>query len=56
MGKQAFFTVGSTKFDDLVRQMDTDDVAEALTKRGFSKLVMQVCRALLLRRVRQTTE
>lgn len=40
----AFLTVGSTKFEALVRAADTEEVARALTNRGFDKLVLQVRR------------
>ncbi|KAK1929926.1 UDP-N-acetylglucosamine transferase subunit ALG13 [Phytophthora citrophthora] len=38
----AFVTVGTTKFDALVRALDTDACLSALTARGFTSLRMQI--------------
>lgn len=38
----AFVTVGTTKFDDLIRAVDTREVADTLRERGYNRLVMQV--------------
>jgi beta-1,4-N-acetylglucosaminyltransferase len=40
--KLAFVTVGTTKFDDLIRALDTDACLEALAARGFSRVLMQI--------------
>jgi beta-1,4-N-acetylglucosaminyltransferase len=37
-----FVTVGTTKFDALIKAMDRHEVANALTKKGYSKLIMQM--------------
>jgi UDP-N-acetylglucosamine transferase subunit ALG13 len=39
--KTALVVVGTTKFDDLVRGVDSVEVLEALRDQGFSKLVVQ---------------
>uniref|UniRef100_A0A7S0MXJ1 Glycosyl transferase family 28 C-terminal domain-containing protein n=1 Tax=Cryptomonas curvata TaxID=233186 RepID=A0A7S0MXJ1_9CRYP len=41
MGKIAFVTVGTTKFDALVKALDTDFVQQALVAQGFSTLLIQ---------------
>lgn len=41
-GKLAFVTVGTTKFDALIRALDTDACLEALVARGFSCVLMQI--------------
>ncbi len=38
----AFVTVGTTKFDELIRAVDTREVADALQSHGYDRLVMQV--------------
>jgi hypothetical protein len=40
-GKRVFATVGTTKFDELVAALDTEEVQEALRDQGFSTLVVQ---------------
>lgn len=40
-GKRVFATVGTTKFDELVASLDTEEVQEALRDQGFSTLVVQ---------------
>ena len=40
-GKRVFATVGTTKFDELVAALDTEEVQEALWDQGFSTLVVQ---------------
>lgn len=39
-----FVTVGTTCFDSLVRAVDTDEVKEALLKKGYTHLVIQMGR------------
>jgi beta-1,4-N-acetylglucosaminyltransferase len=39
--KCVFVTVGSTKFDDLTRAVLSSEVLDALSDRGFNKLVLQ---------------
>ena len=41
-GQTAFVTVGSTKFDALIRAVDDMEVVAALQRRGFSQLVIQL--------------
>ena len=41
VGKRVFATVGTTKFDELVAALDTEEVQEALWDQGFSTLVVQ---------------
>lgn len=41
--RTVFLTVGSTRFEELVKAADTDNFAAALRSRGCMKLVMQVC-------------
>ena len=41
-GKRAFVTVGTTKFDALIKAMDSLAVADELAVQGFSDLIMQV--------------
>ena len=36
-----FVTVGTTKFDALIQAVDTTEVANALVRKGYSKLVIQ---------------
>jgi UDP-N-acetylglucosamine transferase subunit ALG13 len=36
-----FVTVGTTKFDALVQAVDSQEVADTLVRRGYSKLVVQ---------------
>ena len=43
MSRTAFVTVGTTKFDALIAAVDTAAAAEALSSRGYDRLVMQVC-------------
>ena len=37
-----FVTVGTTKFDALVKAMDDDNIAQELAVKGYTHLVMQV--------------
>lgn len=39
-----FVTVGTTSFDSLVKTVDTDQVKEALLKKGYTHLVIQMGR------------
>lgn len=39
-----FVTVGTTSFDSLVRAVDTPEVREALFKKGYTDLVIQMGR------------
>jgi hypothetical protein len=41
-GKNVFVTVGTTKFDALIRAMDSLAIADELALQGYSELVMQV--------------
>ena len=41
-GQTAFVTVGSTRFDALIRAVDDMEVVAALQRRGFSQLVIQL--------------
>lgn len=41
-GKTAFVTVGTTKFDALIRAVDSPQVVEALRQRGFTRLQIQL--------------
>lgn len=41
-GKLAFVTVGTTKFEALVRAVDSDACLAALRTRGFTKVLMQI--------------
>lgn len=44
-GGTVFVTVGTTKFDALIRACDQQALADALVERGYGRLVMQVgCR------------
>ena len=47
MSRMAFVTVGTTKFDALITAVDTAANAEALSSRGYDRLVMQVCASAL---------
>ena len=40
--RTVFVTVGTTKFDALIRAVDQQAVADALVARGYTRLVMQV--------------
>ena len=40
--KRCFVTVGTTKFEDLVKGMDTEVVLEALVSAGYTNLVLQI--------------
>jgi len=40
--KRCFVTVGTTKFEDLVRGMDTEVVLDALVSAGYTDLVLQI--------------
>lgn len=42
MGKIVFVTVGTTKFDALVKAMDNLEVAQELSVKGYTQLIMQV--------------
>lgn len=42
--KVVFVTVGTTCFDSLVRAVDTQEVREALFKKGYTHLVIQMGR------------
>ena len=42
--KTVFVTVGTTSFDALVRAVDTHEVKEELSKRGFTRLLIQMGR------------
>ncbi|CAM9526666.1 unnamed protein product [Choristocarpus tenellus] len=42
MGKYAFVTVGTTKFDDLIRAIDDPEVLLCLANRGFTSVVAQI--------------
>eukprot|EP00215_Chloropicon_roscoffensis_P002193 CAMPEP_0198467446 /NCGR_PEP_ID=MMETSP1456-20131121/4664_1 /TAXON_ID=1461544 ORGANISM="Unidentified sp., Strain RCC1871" /NCGR_SAMPLE_ID=MMETSP1456 /ASSEMBLY_ACC=CAM_ASM_001119 /LENGTH=259 /DNA_ID=CAMNT_0044193467 /DNA_START=58 /DNA_END=837 /DNA_ORIENTATION=- len=42
--KRCFVTVGTTKFEDLVKGMDTEVVLEALMSAGYTNLVLQIGR------------
>ena len=42
--KRCFVTVGTTKFEDLVKGMDTEVVLEALVSAGYTNLVLQIGR------------
>lgn len=42
--KLVFVTVGTTSFDSLVRAVDTREVREALFKKGYTDLVIQMGR------------
>jgi hypothetical protein len=39
--KTVFATVGTTKFDDFVDALDTEEVQAALLSRGYKKLLVQ---------------
>ncbi|KAI7747326.1 hypothetical protein M8C21_016552, partial [Ambrosia artemisiifolia] len=39
-----FVTVGTTSFDSLVRVVDSDQVKEALSEKGYTHLVIQMGR------------
>lgn len=42
--RMVFVTVGTTSFDTLVRAVDTQEVKEELSKRGYTDLVIQMGR------------
>lgn len=42
MAGSVFVTVGTTKFDDLIRAIDQVAVAEELAYQGFTQLLVQV--------------
>ena len=42
--KTVFVTVGTTSFDALVRAVDTREVKQELSKRGYTHLVIQMGR------------
>jgi UDP-N-acetylglucosamine transferase subunit ALG13 len=42
MGQEVFVTVGTTSFDKLVAAVDSPTVKEALSRRGFSHLQIQI--------------
>jgi UDP-N-acetylglucosamine transferase subunit ALG13 len=39
--KAALVTVGTTKFDDLIRGIDSVELLEALKRQGFCRLIIQ---------------
>jgi hypothetical protein len=39
--KTVFATVGTTKFDEFIDALDTEEVQAALLERGFQRLVIQ---------------
>ncbi|GMH33124.1 hypothetical protein BSKO_00958 [Bryopsis sp. KO-2023] len=41
MGKKAFVTVGTTKFEELITSIDSFDLGNALVEKGFTQLVVQ---------------
>ena len=41
-GSSVFVTVGTTKFDALIKAMDSLDVADELASREYTSLIMQV--------------
>jgi beta-1,4-N-acetylglucosaminyltransferase len=41
MGGVVFVTVGTTKFEELVKMVDSKEVKEALVQRGYDRLVVQ---------------
>lgn len=43
--RTVFVTVGTTKFDALIRAVDRQAFADALVARGYTRLVMQIGRA-----------
>ncbi len=42
MPGDVFLTVGTTRFEALIRAADSDEVAEALTHHGYRRLIMQI--------------
>ena len=42
--RTVFVTVGTTSFDSLVKAVDTEQVQEALLKKGYTHLVIQMGR------------
>lgn len=45
MSRTVLVTVGSTKFDELIRAVDSQPFAEELVAQGYSKLIMQASHA-----------
>ncbi|XP_014210134.1 UDP-N-acetylglucosamine transferase subunit ALG13 homolog [Copidosoma floridanum] len=43
--KKIFVTVGTTKFDDLIKTITTDEVLQELSKKGYSEMIMQIGRS-----------
>lgn len=41
-GKKIFVTVGTTKFDNLISQVTSDAVLEALNAKGFEEMILQI--------------
>ncbi len=46
MSRTVLVTVGSTKFDDLIRAVDSQPFADELVAQGYNKLIMQAIRTL----------
>ncbi|CAD5121344.1 DgyrCDS9867 [Dimorphilus gyrociliatus] len=44
----AFVTVGTTSFNDLIREVCSDQCLKALKKRGFKKLLLQIGRGTFI--------
>ena len=42
--RTVFVTVGTTKFDALIRAVDSQAFADTLVARGYTRLVMQIGR------------
>ena len=43
-GKQVFVTVGTTSFDALIRTIDTPECKTAISRKGYSSLLIQMGR------------
>ncbi|QDZ23959.1 glycosyltransferase [Chloropicon primus] len=43
-GKRCFVTVGTTKFEDLIRSVDSEEVRDALVRAGYTNLTLQIGR------------
>ena len=46
MSRTVLVTVGSTKFDELIRAVDSQPFADELVAQGYNKLIMQASHAL----------
>lgn len=47
-GKRIFVTVGTTKFDELIRTILNSEILEALSTKGYNELILQIGKSSIL--------